>query len=152
MSLIIATGSNQGESLKYLKDVRDILASHYPLIAESRVYCSKAVDYENQPDFFNQVLEFTLPASTPEEVMTNLLRIEKDLGRTRVILRGPRTIDIDIIFWGLEKINSQHLTVPHPRWSERSFVVRPLQELPFFQTIEKCFTIPRSFDIEASPI
>lgn len=136
----------------YLKEARDLLSERYHLIAESRVYCSQAVDYQDQPDFFNQVLEFTLPALSANEVMTELLNVEKQMGRTRVISRGPRIIDLDIIFWGLEKFNSQHLIVPHPRWAERSFVVRPLQELPFFQTIEKCFTIPRSFDIEASPI
>jgi 2-amino-4-hydroxy-6-hydroxymethyldihydropteridine diphosphokinase len=152
MSLIIATGSNQGESLSFLKQAKDILAQNFHLIAESRIYQSKAVDYEAQPDFFNQVLEFALPALSAEDVMTQLLEIEKNMGRTRIISRGPRTIDIDIVFWGLEKYNSQHLIVPHPRWAERSFVVRPLQELPFFQTIEKCFTIPRSFDTEASPI
>ena len=152
MSLIIATGSNQGDSLSFLKQAKVLLAQHYTLIAESRIYRSKAVDYENQPDFFNQVLEFVLPALEAEEVMTDLLCIEQSLGRTRIISRGPRTIDIDIIFWGLKKYNSQHLTLPHPRWSERSFVVKPLQELPFFQTIEKCFTIPRSFEIDASPI
>lgn len=152
MSLIIATGSNQGESLSFLKQAKDILAQNFHFIAESRIYQSKAVDYEAQPDFFNQVLEFALPALSAEDVMTQLLEIEKNMGRTRIISRGPRTIDIDIVFWGLEKYNSQHLFVPHPRWAERSFVVRPLQELPFFQTIEKCFTIPRSFDTEASPI
>ncbi len=151
MSLIIATGSNQGDSLHFLNEAKNLLSQKFKFIASSRVYRSAAVDYTNQPDFFNQVLEFALPALSAEKVMTELLRIEQDLGRTRIISRGPRTIDIDIIFWGLENFNSEHLTVPHPRWAERSFVVRPLKELPFFQTIEKCFTIPRSFEIEATP-
>ena len=152
MSLIIATGSNQGDSLKFLDLAKDRLSAEFTLIAASRIYKSGAVDYTDQPDFFNQVLEFALPALSPYQVMTKLLQIEQQMGRTRIISRGPRTIDIDIIFWGLEKYNSEHLTVPHPRWTERSFVVRPFQELPFFQTIEKCFTIPGSFEIEATPI
>lgn len=152
MSLIIATGSNLGNSIQYLQEAKKRLSQHFQFIAESRVYSSSAVDYENQPDFFNQVLEFALPALEPIEVMNLILKIEKDMGRTREILRGPRTIDIDIIFWELKQINSEHLTVPHPRWLERSFVVRPIQELPFFQSIEKCYKIPTSFTVEATPV
>ncbi len=152
MSLIIATGSNQGDSLQYLKNALTRLSQHYQLIAASRVYTSQAVDYEDQPDFFNQVLEFKLPPLPPEKVMETLLQIEKDLGRFRDIPKGPRTIDIDIIFWDLLTLHTKNLTLPHPRWSERSFVVRPLSELPFFQTIEKCFTIPQSYKVEATPI
>lgn len=152
MSLIIATGSNIGDSLKTLKEAKNHLGSLYDLIAESRIYTSRAVEYENQPDFFNQVLEFKLPASDPETVMSQLLQIEKNFGRNRDVPKGPRTLDLDIIFWDLQKFNSQHLTIPHPRWLERSFVVKPLQELPFFQTIEKCFTIPGIFNVDASPL
>lgn len=152
MSLIIATGSNLGDSLHNLHQAKNFLAETFSLIAESRIYRSAAVDYENQPDFLNQVLEFKLPALTPAEVMAILLKIEKQMGRTRDIWRGPRTIDLDILFWGQETISTDTLTIPHPRWNERSFVVLPLQELPFFQTIEKCFTIPKSFKVNASPI
>jgi 2-amino-4-hydroxy-6-hydroxymethyldihydropteridine diphosphokinase len=151
MSLIIASGSNIGNSLQNLKTARDHLAQVFQLQAESRIYTSPAVDYEDQPDFFNQVLEFALPKQTPQEVMQYLLQLEQDLGRVRAGWRGPRTIDLDIIFWGITNIDTPELTVPHPRWQERSFVVKPLQELPFFQTIEKCFTIPRLFKVDASP-
>lgn len=152
MSLIIATGSNLGESLAILREAKDRLCHKFKLIAESRVYRSAPVDYEAQPDFFNQVLEFELPDSTPEQVMQTLLDIETFMGRQRTQWRGPRTIDLDIVFWGLTSISSERITIPHPRWQERSFVVRPLKELPFFQSIEKCFTIPESFKIDASPI
>lgn len=153
MSLIIATGSNLGDSIQNLALARKLLSQHFSLIAASRIYQSAAVDYEAQPDFFNQVLEFVLPRhKTAEEVMSLLLEIEKEMGRTRLIPRGPRSIDIDIIFWGLETVNTDHLTVPHPRWQDRSFVVRPLAELPFFQTIQKCFTIPTSFNVDATPL
>jgi len=152
MSLIIATGSNIGQSQLILKQAEELLSQKYGLIAASRIYVSKAVEYENQPDFFNQVLELHLPALTPQEVMEELLKIEKDFGRNRNIPKGPRTLDLDIIFWNHETINEESLTIPHPRWMERSFVVKPLQELPFFQSVEKCFTIPRSFEIDAFPI
>ncbi len=152
MSLILATGSNIGHPVQHLLAAQNKLSHHFELIASSRVYRSKAVDYESQPDFFNQVLEFKIPASSPHEVMKLLLEIEKEMGRTRDVLRGPRIIDLDIIFWGMNSIQTDTLIIPHPRWAERSFVIRPLSELPFFQTIEKCFTIPESFTVEATPV
>lgn len=152
MSLIIALGSNIGNSLNILENAKRDLCEHFSLIAESRIYRSKAIEYLNQPDFFNQVIEFKLPALSPQEVMKELLNIEIKHGRQRDIPKGPRTLDLDIIFWSLNKINDGALTIPHSRWSERSFVVKPLTELPFFQTIEKCFTIPKTFNVDATPI
>ena len=152
MSLIIATGSNLDFPLENLKLASKALSDKFNFIAESRIYRSAAVDYEAQPDFFNQVLEFKLPELSPDEVMAWLLETEKSLGRIRDISRGPRTIDMDIILWGLETHHTKLVEIPHPRWLERSFVIRPLQELPFFKTIEKCFTIPMSFKVEAFPI
>lgn len=152
MALIIATGSNMGDRLANLKDAKNRLSEILTLTAESRIYVSAAVDYTSQPDFANQVLQFALPWDKPENVMRKLLQIELEAGRTRDILRGPRVIDIDILFWGFEVVRTPSLTIPHPRWNQRSFVVRPLSELPFFHAVEKCFTIPRSFEIEATPI
>jgi 2-amino-4-hydroxy-6-hydroxymethyldihydropteridine diphosphokinase len=152
MSLIIASGSNIGDSLKILKDVREVLSQNFHFIAASRIYLSEAVEYENQPDFYNQVLEFSLPTLTPDEVMKKLLAIEKLFGRHRDIPKGPRTLDLDIIFWNTTSYVSDAVTIPHPRWNERSFVVRPLQELPFYETLRKCFIIPESFTVEAAPL
>jgi 2-amino-4-hydroxy-6-hydroxymethyldihydropteridine diphosphokinase len=152
MALIIATGSNMGDRFANLKEAKARLAEILTLTAESRIYISPAVDYISQPDFANQVLQFALPWDKPENVMHKLLQIEHGAGRTRDILRGPRVIDIDILFWGLEIVRTPSLTIPHPRWNQRSFVVRPLSELPFFHAVEKCFTIPTSFEIEATPI
>jgi 2-amino-4-hydroxy-6-hydroxymethyldihydropteridine diphosphokinase len=152
MSLVIATGSNIGDRENNLLEAQHLLQSKFKLIAKSRIYESAAVDYKDQPAFYNQVLEFEVPEKEPELIMNQLLEIEKAMGRSRDIKRGPRNIDIDIIFWGNEKINLPNLTVPHPRWNQRSFVVAPLSELPFFQTLKKCFTIPNEFDVPAFPI
>jgi 2-amino-4-hydroxy-6-hydroxymethyldihydropteridine diphosphokinase len=152
MSLIIAMGSNIGESIHLLRQAKMILEEKFGLIAESKIYRSQAIEYENQPDFFNQVLELPIPALSPSELILELLRIERDFGRRRNIPKGPRPLDLDIIFWNLEMIQEENLVIPHPRWIERSFVVKPLSELPFFQTIEKCFTIPKTFEIDACPI
>lgn len=153
MPVIIALGSNIGESRASLAAAQTLLQQHLVLTAASRLYRSAAVDYLDQPDFYNQVLEFQTPSSlTPVQVMDLCLEIEKSLGRSRQILRGPRTIDIDIIFWDNIRCDSSHITLPHPRWRERSFVVRPLQELPFFTLISSWHIIPTSFTIEAVPI
>lgn len=152
MSLIIASGSNLGNLVENLHNARKELAGIFNLVKASRIYRSAAVEYENQPDFYNQVMEFEIPSLTPDEVMTLLLGIEKKHGRHRDIPKGPRTLDLDIIFWGTTSFHSATVDVPHPRWSERSFVVRPLHELPFFQEIQKCFTIPESFTVEAAPL
>jgi 2-amino-4-hydroxy-6-hydroxymethyldihydropteridine diphosphokinase len=152
MSLIIATGSNLNDRLLNLNLVKKKLSEHFDLIAQSEVFESKAVDYLDQPDFFNQMLEFKIPNLSPKEVLDKALSIEKEFGRIRNIDKGPRIIDIDIIFWGLETINDTNLKIPHPHWDKRSFVVLPLQQLPFFQTLKKCFKIPTEFEINAYPI
>ncbi|MAZ49266.1 MAG: 2-amino-4-hydroxy-6-hydroxymethyldihydropteridine diphosphokinase [Halobacteriovoraceae bacterium] len=152
MSLIIATGSNLGNKIDYLTEARLKLQKLFELVEQSRVFSSPAVDYENQPDFYNQLLEFKIPQMPAHDVIKLCLDIEKTMGRIREIKRGPRNIDIDIIFWGLDTINLPELTVPHPRWSERSFIVLPLQELPYFETLAKHYKIPTNFENTASPI
>lgn len=152
MSLILALGSNLEDKLSFLALARAKLNEHFVPIAESRIFKSEAVDYLNQPDFFNQVVEYKIPKIPPVEVMEIILKIELELGRTRKISKGPRTIDIDIIFWGLEKINETNLTVPHYAWCERSFVVLPLKDLPYYQTLKKSFIIPNEFNNSANPI
>ncbi len=152
MALIIATGSNIGNSIEYLQLAKSELEKNFKFIAESRVYTSKAVDYIDQPDFFNQVLQFKLPKCSAEEVMSKLLEIEKNLGRRRDVLRGPRTIDLDILFFGHQEIVSGHLTIPHPRLFQRSFVVFPLRELPYYETLSQKYSFPDEFDVIATPI
>ena len=148
-SFFIATGSNLGDRLLNLNEAKSHLQKHFSLISESRVYESAAVDYVDQPNFYNQVLEFELTSDNPETVMTFLLSIEKIMGRNRIIPKGPRLIDIDILFWGLEKIQTPNLEIPHPRLFERSFVVLPLSELPGFKILESHFNFNYSFDNHA---
>ena len=152
MSLIIATGTNLGNKEKNLNDALESLKSEFSFIAKSKIYQSSAVGITDQPSFYNQMLEFDLPHNDPQSVMLKILEIESDLGRVRKEKWGPRLIDIDIIFWNTEKIETKILTVPHPFWNQRSFVVEPLKELPFFQTLKKSFKIPSDFENKAEPI
>ncbi len=152
MSLFIATGSNLGDKLLHLKEARDILSTHFKFIAESRIYESPAVDYLNQPNFYNQVLEFKVPDELPQNVIKKLLEIENLMGRNRIIPKGPRVIDIDILFWNFDQISLPDLTIPHPRLFERSFVVLPLSELPGFLILKTKFSFKFTFDNTANPI
>ena len=121
MSLIISTGSNQGDRLQNLETAKSILCEYLDLEHESNVYESAAVDFTQQPDFLNQVLQFKIPKEEPLNVLFKVLEIEKQMGRIRIIDKGPRIIDIDLLFWDLEKITLDALVLPHPRLFKRSF-------------------------------
>ena len=149
MSLIIATGANLGDKRSNLEQAKTLLSEHFEFVAQSNVYSSPPVGYEEQPEFFNQVLEFKIPDATPDEVLLKILEIEERMGRKREFKWGPRVIDLDILFWGDAVIDKTGLQVPHPRWNERAFVVLPLRELPFFQVLSKKYKIPEEFDHNA---
>lgn len=153
MSLIIVTGSNLDNKIENLNFAKSKLSKDFQFIAESRIYKSPAVEYTDQDEFYNQALEFKIPEYlTPNQTMQRILEIEKELGRVRTIDKGPRTIDIDIIFWNTQKFNTEKVTIPHPACFERSFVIKPVQELPYFETLKKYFTIPSVFSNKADPI
>jgi 2-amino-4-hydroxy-6-hydroxymethyldihydropteridine diphosphokinase len=145
MSLIISTGSNQGDRLGNLEKAKDILSEYLELEYESNIYESKAVDFIHQPDFLNQVLQFKLPNDEPLDVLFKALEIEKSMGRVRSIKKGPRNIDIDLLFWDIEAIKLDALVLPHPRLFKRSFIVLPLKELPFYDKLASHFIFPHEF-------
>jgi 2-amino-4-hydroxy-6-hydroxymethyldihydropteridine diphosphokinase len=152
VSLILATGANIGNPVEQLHQARLMLASRFQFIAQSRIYRSKAQDYLDQPDFFNQVLEFQTPSITPLEALNQILHVEKLLGRRRDIPKGPRVIDIDILFFDELKFESEELQIPHPRLWHRSFVVKPLRELPYFDILKHQHIFPIDFADDAIPL
>jgi 2-amino-4-hydroxy-6-hydroxymethyldihydropteridine diphosphokinase len=150
--MFIATGSNLGDRTHNLVAAKNLLATHFHLIQESRIYESPAVDYLNQPDFYNQVLEFKLPTLSAEKVMQLLLDTEKQMGRNRDIPKGPRIIDLDILFFGDLHIETELIHIPHPRLFLRSFVVLPLSELPGFKLLQQKYNFRFEFTNSASPL
>jgi 2-amino-4-hydroxy-6-hydroxymethyldihydropteridine diphosphokinase len=98
--------------------------------ARSRLYSTAPVGFREQPRFVNAAVgvETSLAA---EELLAELLRIEREFGRDRSagIQNGPRTLDLDVLLYGAELIESAALRVPHPRLSERAFVLVPLSEI-----------------------
>lgn len=95
----------------------------------SSIYETEAVSEIKQEPFLNMVVEVGNPLPAPEQVMARLLRIEFLLGRTREVKDGPRTIDLDLLFYGDLERNTEFLTLPHPRLHERRFVLEPLVEI-----------------------
>ncbi|MDP6117402.1 MAG: 2-amino-4-hydroxy-6-hydroxymethyldihydropteridine diphosphokinase [Planctomycetota bacterium] len=81
-----------------------------------------------QPDYLNGAIEISTTLR-PAELLAELNRIEAALGRERVIHWGPRTVDLDILFWGDLILNTETLTIPHPGACERLFVLEPLVEI-----------------------
>lgn len=127
----VSLGSNLGDRAgNLLLGVRGMLDAGLEVIRLSHIYETEPVETFPQPPFLNQVAELrgsTLPA--PESVMARLLRIEYALGRRREVEKGPRLIDLDVLFDRDHKRNSAFLTLPHPRLHCRRFVLEPLAEL-----------------------
>jgi dihydroneopterin aldolase/2-amino-4-hydroxy-6-hydroxymethyldihydropteridine diphosphokinase len=123
---VVAVGSNLGDRLSYL---RFAVAEVGGVLAKSRVY---ETDPVGGPDRQGAYLNMALLVETPLDpfaFIRRLQRIEAMAGRQRVIHWGPRTLDLDLLFYDDARIETAELTVPHPRYSERRFVMHPLSDV-----------------------
>ena len=131
MNSYVSLGSNVGDRAgNLLLGVRGMLDAGLEVIRLSHIYETEPVETFSQRPFLNQVAELrgsTLPP--PETVMARLLRIEYALGRRREVEKGPRPIDLDLLFDRDHTSDSAFLTLPHPRLHTRRFVLQPLAEL-----------------------
>lgn len=96
--------------------------------AVSSFYDTEPVGYTEQPRFLNGALTLKTSLSSLE-LMRALLTIEREMGRERVIAKGPRVIDLDLLFYGSQVANTAELTLPHPEMQNRRFVLEPLAEI-----------------------
>ena len=128
--VFLGLGSNIGERLRYLeRAVHELSESPCCRVSSvSSVYETEPVDFENQADFLNAVLGIRWEKSAVE-LLIEIQRIEKLHGRERDVLRGPRTLDIDMLIFGDILIDVPGLKVPHPRLEFRKFVLVPLAEI-----------------------
>lgn len=125
----IGVGSNLGNRAAYLRAaVEALTALSCGRIRYSSVYESDAVEQTDQPDYLNMVVEVSVQLR-PFELLTELNWIEQQNGRIRTVRFGPRTLDLDILFFDDEYVCFQALQIPHPRLWERSFTLVPLAEL-----------------------
>ncbi len=122
-------GSNIGDSMKHLAHSKKLIQKNIGKIKRaSSVYSTSAWGNENQNDFLNQVLVIDTTMNS-SEAMKAILDIEQQMGRIRTRKNAPRIIDIDILFFNKEIIQSKALSLPHPLIQERKFVLTPLNEL-----------------------
>ena len=122
-------GSNLGDRKHFLDRAIKVLSIQFgEPVAISSIYQTAAWGLTEQPDFYNQVISFNT-AKSASVILERILEIEKKMGRIRKTRWGPRTIDIDILFYGHLKFTKPGLTIPHPRISERRFVLVPLVEI-----------------------
>lgn len=94
----------------------------------SAIYETAPVGYTDQPSFLNMVVELKT-ALAPVALLRRLLAVEQAMGRVREIRWGPRKIDLDLLLYGEESMESAELTLPHPRMGERAFVLVPLKDV-----------------------
>jgi 2-amino-4-hydroxy-6-hydroxymethyldihydropteridine diphosphokinase len=98
------------------------------LIARSALYASAPVGHVDQPDFVNAAAQIET-ALAPRALLAALLEIEQRHGRERSFRNAPRTLDLDLLLYGNAHFHEDGLTLPHPRMTERAFVLRPLLEI-----------------------
>lgn len=126
----IALGSNQGNRAGYLQDAVDKIHQHDKIIVEkeSSIYETDPVGYTEQDKFLNMVIKVNTEL-TPVNLLKVLQGFEYFFGRKREVRWGPRTLDLDILLYNQENIETEELIIPHPRMWERAFVFVPLMEI-----------------------
>jgi 2-amino-4-hydroxy-6-hydroxymethyldihydropteridine diphosphokinase len=126
----IGLGSNIGDSAKVLQNAVDSLCLLPKTLVKkcSNIYKTAPVGFLNQPDFYNAVVMIETELS-PNALLGALLGIEAAFGRIRTIKNGPRILDLDLLIYEDVAIDSNELTLPHPRMFERAFVMVPLCDI-----------------------
>lgn len=129
MFTYIALGSNLGDRLSYISTATQYIQQRVGRIVQSSdLYETDAWGVTDQPTYYNKVLEVETNLQA-EEILALCLAIETELGRVRSQRWGARTIDIDILLHKNQIIDSESLTLPHPRMHERKFVLLPLSTI-----------------------
>jgi 2-amino-4-hydroxy-6-hydroxymethyldihydropteridine diphosphokinase len=126
----LGLGSNIGDRNSYLEAALSLIVKECSafIVAKSSIKETKPVDYEEQPDFLNQVVKIETEL-TPFDLLLALKKIESDVGRTYRFSKGPREIDIDILIYDDVIMESNVLTIPHREIVKRDFVLEHLVEL-----------------------
>jgi 2-amino-4-hydroxy-6-hydroxymethyldihydropteridine diphosphokinase len=130
VKLYILLGGNLGDKSKVFSEARLRLSQQVGTITnQSAIYETEPWGFESDDIFWNQVIKIETSIS-PEEVLHQTQQIEQDLGRIRKVQQyDSRIIDIDILFYGNQIIQTENLVVPHPRLQERKFALVPLCEI-----------------------
>ena len=128
--MILSIGSNIGDRKENIEEaVRRINGlDGTKVLKVSGMYETEPVGYEDQPYFLN-ICVLVNTEQSPMDLLDSIHEIENSLKRKRVIRWGPRTIDIDIITYGDLNIDTEDLQIPHPRYRQRAFVLKPMADI-----------------------
>jgi 2-amino-4-hydroxy-6-hydroxymethyldihydropteridine diphosphokinase len=126
----IGIGSNVGDKVRQCEQaISEILkVDRHKLLAKSPLFKTKPIGYTSQDWFVNGVIKIETEME-PLELFRILKAVELQLGRTQTFRWGPRSIDLDILFFDDEEVRTEELQIPHPRLHERQFVLIPLVEI-----------------------
>ncbi len=127
-TVYLLLGSNEGDRQSWLQRAIDQLSAIGSIVLRSHVYETAAWGLEEQPAFLNMALSLHTQLSA-HALLSATRNIEQNLGRQRTLKWGQRTLDIDILFYNDEVIDTPDLTIPHPFIQERRFALAPLNEL-----------------------
>ena len=128
-TVYLSLGSNMGDRDGNLRAAIERLeAPDLHVLRVSPVYETEPMELTAQRWFLNLAVEAETTLF-PKMLLTRVGRIERDLGRVRTVAKGPRTIDIDILFYGSSVVETERLKIPHPSIAERRFVLAPLADL-----------------------
>jgi 2-amino-4-hydroxy-6-hydroxymethyldihydropteridine diphosphokinase len=124
----VGAGTNVGDRAVNLRTAVAKIAEHTTVRACSSVYETEPVGYAEQREFWNMVIEVSTSLS-PKRLLAHLISIEESMGRQRTFRNAPRIIDLDVLMYGDVVMDEPGLDLPHPRMTERAFVLMPLVEL-----------------------
>lgn len=128
-TVYLSLGSNLGDREERLGEaIRGLERRGVRVARRSSIYSTEPVDVETQDWFLNCVVEGETDLM-PRQLLSAIREIENEMGRKRLVHRGPRAIDIDLLLFGSSVIHAKDLEVPHPRMAQRRFVLAPLAEI-----------------------
>lgn len=126
--IYLSLGTNLGDKEENLENALRLLSEKVKILKTSSLYETEPVGFTDQPWFLNMVLEGDTGLS-PSDLLSFTKSIEGEMKRIKTIVNGPRIIDVDILLYDEEKIETEDLMIPHPRMMGRAFVMVPLYEI-----------------------
>lgn len=156
---VIALGSNVGDTLANLREAVALLEENGCIVkAVSRLYQTEPWGYADQDDFLNGAVLIETERD-PFALLELTQGIEKGMGRKKLFLNGPRNIDLDILIYEGEAVETEELVIPHPRIAQRLFVLQPLMDIVPEMSVGSAGTVAELYDaydgderVELSPL
>jgi 2-amino-4-hydroxy-6-hydroxymethyldihydropteridine diphosphokinase len=127
-TVYLSLGSNVGDRVANIAHAIERLREFARVDAVSALFETEPVEVTDQPWFINCAVAMTTQL-TPQQLIASLLEIERHMGRQRTQPKGPRSIDLDILLFDEDIVNTELLTIPHPAMHQRRFVLEPLAEI-----------------------